>query len=508
MLGHRALNVEDYLAILKRRWWLIVIPAVVFAVAAYSVSYFIQPRYKSTTLVLIEQQQVPTDYVRPVVTEDLSNRLATMRQQIESRSSLQPIVEKYNLYANQKLSMDARLDIARASIGIDPIHSDIAQSHGLPGFYISFEANDPHTAQLVCGEIRSLFVTQSLLSHEDSVRETTDYLRSELADAKHTLDDQDARLAAFERGNAGKLPSDDSNNINILDTLNTRLEATTQTLTNMEQTKSYEEAMLAQESQSTPASASATQTPQVQQLELDDLLRQETDLKTHYTADNPDVKTVERKIGELRKEMDKPAPAPVVAAAGPSHGDSASVQDLRAKLRALDLAIQNKHREQDEFQKEIRSYQAKIESKPQVEEDYKALTRDSQTAQTTYDTLLAQVGNSQRATDLEKRQQGEQFKVVDDPNLPDGPFYPKRSAFGAGGLAGGLGLGLLIAALLEYKDTALRSERDIWAFTQLPTLAVIAWSGAVADTKAGKPARLKRLFSRKDPKDMLADAPG
>jgi capsular polysaccharide biosynthesis protein len=110
-------------------------------------------------------------------------------------------------------------------------------------------------------------------------------------------------------------------------------------------------------------------------------------------------------------------------------------------------------------------------------------------------------------TDLEKRQEGETFTVLDAPNLPTDPTYPKISVFAMGGLFIGLALGVLIVALLEYKDTALRSERDIWAFTQLPTLAVIAWSGEVAAAGSDSSGK-KRLFGRKPPRELIAGGPG
>src|SRR5258708_39770079 len=87
------------------------------------------------------------------------------------------------------------------------------------------------------------------------------------------------------------------------------------------------------------------------------------------------------------------------------------------------------------------------------------------------------------ATDLEKRQQGESFKVMDEPNLPESPAFPKRPVFVAGGLGAGLALGLLIVALLEYLDTAVRTERDIWAFTKLPTLGIIGFNGELETMK-------------------------
>jgi uncharacterized protein involved in exopolysaccharide biosynthesis len=100
MLGHRTLNVEDYLFILKRRWWILAIPAIIFPIIAIGITFMIPPKYQSQTLVLINQQKVPEDFVKTLVTEDLDSRLASMKEQILSRSSLQPIIEKYNLYAD------------------------------------------------------------------------------------------------------------------------------------------------------------------------------------------------------------------------------------------------------------------------------------------------------------------------------------------------------------------------------------------------------------------------
>jgi uncharacterized protein involved in exopolysaccharide biosynthesis len=172
------------------------------------------------------------------------------------------------------------------------------------------------------------------------------------------------------------------------------------------------------------------------------------------------------------------------------------------------VAIQAKRNEQSGVMQQIRTYQGRVQSSPVVEEQFKELTRDYQNSQTLYQSLQTKMNESQMTTDLEKRQEGETFSVLDAPNLPVDPTFPKVSVFAIGGLFAGLAVGVLIVALLEYKDTTLRSERDVWAFTQLPTLAVIAWSGEVAAASSGGSARLKRIFRRRAPKDMLADAPG
>jgi polysaccharide chain length determinant protein (PEP-CTERM system associated) len=478
MLGHRVLNLEDYATILKRRWWIIAIPALILPIVAYGISHFVQPRYVSQTLVLVEQQKVPDSYVKPVVTEDLGARLATMKEQILSRSRLEPIIERFNLYGNTKMSADDRIDAVRKNIEIKPIQSTIPGAGGLPGFFIAYQASDARTAQLVCGEITSLFVNESISDRTASAEGTTAFLQAQLADAKRNLDDQDSKLARFQEQNSGRLPDEQGANLNMLNSLNTQLDAATQTLGRLEQDKSYEEAMIAQQSAQNSTSSGGTVAPQTQQLELEGLLSQEADLNSRYTADYPDVVTVRRKIKELRAQMAKaPEPSATPAASTANRHDSLSIQQLRAQLHALEQAITQKKRDQAQLQVQIRGYQGRIQSTPAVQEQFKNITRDYQTAQQFYDDLLGKMNQSKMATDLEKRQQGENFKVMDAPNLPEAPTSPNRLVFATGGFAAGVALGLLIVAFIEYRDTAIRSERDIWAFTKLPTLAVIGFAG-------------------------------
>ncbi|GGA79284.1 hypothetical protein GCM10011507_33160 [Edaphobacter acidisoli] len=505
MLGHRPLTPEDWGTILKRRWWVIAIPAVLFPIIAYAVSYFVPPQYLSQTLVLVEQQKVPESYVKPVVTEDLDSRLATMKEQILSRSRLAPIIERFNLYANKNMSMDDRIDLARKNIGIKPIQSDLTR--GLPGFFITFTASDPRTAQLVCGEITSLFVSENLHARETSAEGTTAFLKGQLDDAKAKLDEQAAKLAQFQQQYAGRLPDETQTNLSMMGTVNTQLDAATQQLSRMEQDRSYAETLLSQQvaqqqaAQSTGGSASAPAAQEAQLEKLEDTL---TQLQTRYTDDYPDVIAAKRKIAELQAQMAKAPAAPVVKtppSTAPSRNDSPAIQQLRAQIHAMDIGIAQKKSEQGRLEGQARVFQDRISSSPQVQEEYKNITRDTQTAQQFYDDLLNKMNQSEMATDLERRQQGEQFTVMDEPNLPESPEFPKRGVFFAGGLAGGIALGLLLSALFEYKDTAVRSERDIWAFTKLPTLAVIEF-----DQDLGRPLASNRgWFKRKKPDVTAGD---
>ena len=152
MLGHRELTMQDYAGILKRRFLLILACTILLMGISTGISYTLPPQYTSQTLVLIEQPKVSEDYVKSVVNEDLGERLASMKEQILSRSRIEPIIERFNLYAGNKATMDDRVDMTRKAIGINPIPSG---ARGMPGFYITFKAQDAHTAQQVCGEITS-----------------------------------------------------------------------------------------------------------------------------------------------------------------------------------------------------------------------------------------------------------------------------------------------------------------------------------------------------------------
>ena len=509
MLGHRKLEVGDYVSMLHRRRWLVATPALLFPVLAVIVAAFLPAKYMSQTLVLVEQQKVPDEIVKPVVTSDLDARLASMKEQILSRSHVQPIVERYNLFANSHMDMDDRIEAARKNIVITPIHSETAKT-GLPGFFISFTASDARTAQLVCGEITSLFTNEHLRSEQQAAEGTTDFLQSQLADAKRKLDDQDAQLAAFQSANRGALPSEESSNQAMLSTLNTQLEASTEALARAEQDLSYQQSMLAQQTgMSTPgAPAAPVDSPELQadSLKLTGLESQESDLLSHYTADYPDVIAVRRKISELKKQIARESshtePGTTVA-----HHDSPETAQLRAQIHAAEVGIAAKRSEQAAIQAQMREYQGRIGSTPLVEEKYKDLTRDYDTAQKFYDSLLAQMNTAKMGADLELRQQGEQFNVMDEPNLPDAPSFPNKVLFALGGLLLGLMVGLGIAAFLEYKDTSLRSEQDVWHFTRLPTLAVLPYSMDVArDDEQPRFLRLKRMLGMNTAKTAPTEA--
>ncbi|MBV9609333.1 MAG: lipopolysaccharide biosynthesis protein [Acidobacteria bacterium] len=499
MFGHRELTLDDYWAMLKRRKWIILIPALVVPVLAYLVSLKLPNRYTSRTMVLIENQKVPETYVRSIITEDLSYRLSTMKEQILSRTRLQPIIDRFHLYEGLG-SVDDKLMAMRKAVVVKPVLPDVAQQAGaVPGFSISFTYDVPRTAQQVCSEITSMFMEENLKARQQSAQGTTEFLEQQLQESKKKLDEQDARLAAFKTKYFGQLPEQEQNNMNLLNSANTQLDAISSALSRAQQDKTFTESMLSQQLTSWRASQKmeGSNDPEVLQKQLVEQQTHLLALRARYTEDHPDVIKAKSEIEKMRQRLrEAEANAPTVAgdiSKKPNTMEPASILQMRLQLQQTQEFIKNKTAEQARVEQQIRTLQGRVQLTPMVEEQYKAVTRDYQTALNFYNDLLAKKDQSQMAKSLELRQQGEQFRVMDPPNLPERPSFPNRPLIAAEGFGGGILLGLIIAFVLELFDKSLRTEDDIKFYLGLPSLAAVPTLDRI--NPAGNGAR--NWFSRK-----------
>jgi uncharacterized protein involved in exopolysaccharide biosynthesis len=187
-----------------------VVPAILGPAIAYAISLKLPNSYTSQALVLIERQRVPDSFVRPVVTEDLNARLGSMQEQTLSRTRLRPIIERYGLFKDN-VGQETTEDLVtrmRKAIELTPVKAVVNTGYGdLPGFYVAVTLDNPRIAQQVCAELTSMFIEEDLHRREQSAQGTTDFLQSQLDDAKRRLDGQDAKLAQFKRKYMGSLPT-------------------------------------------------------------------------------------------------------------------------------------------------------------------------------------------------------------------------------------------------------------------------------------------------------------
>ena len=489
MIANRELNLDDYMAVLRRRAWILAIPLVLGPIAGWLISFAFTPKYTSQALVLIEGQKVPTSMVQPVVTEDLTERIATLQQQVLSQSRLQPVLQRLRLVKNDR-DADDMIDEIRANMTIQPVVTDLSDIGGgkkkpsqspVPGFYVEYTASNAREAQQLCNELTSLLLEQDLTSRQDVAKGTTDLLSQGLKDAKRTLDELDTKLADFKKQYIGQLPEDEESNLKILTGLNSQLEANTQTLNRAQQDKSYTESLLAQQIAAWKATQS-TNNPETLEKQLTDLQSQLLQLQARYTDDHPDVIKAKADIAAVQKklaEANKASAAPAAAGSDKSSPDEPpEIRQLRLQVHQYGDLIATATRDEKRLQQEITQYQGRVSLSPVIEEQYKQLARDYDNAQKNYDDLLADKSKSDLTLTMENKQQGEQMSLLNPASLPDEPSFPNRLLFAGGGLASGLALGLGIALWLELRDTAIRTEADAEAALELPMLVSVPWVGA------------------------------
>jgi polysaccharide chain length determinant protein (PEP-CTERM system associated) len=477
-MAQRELTPADYMAMLRRRWVLIVVLALIGPPLAYAISRILPEKFRSQTLVLIEQPTVSNKIVESLDTSDINQRLSSMQQQILSRSRLEPIIRQFNLYpqdVNRK-SMDELVARLQKTIEVTPIlPMTETRTQQLPGFYIAVTLDNARNAQEVCTAVTSLFIEQNLRLRQEHSEVTTEFLGQELASAKASLDEQDGKLAAFKSGHIGELPDDEQTNLNLLTGLTSQLDASTQALARSQQDKTFAESLLSQQLAAWQASQTG-QNPETLEQQLIALQTRLANLQSTYTEDHPDVIRAKHDIAVIQKKIadsDGPNKAPATGKNPKSSLEPAQIQQLRAQVHSDDVMIAAKTKEQEQIKKQIGLYQGRIQSSPGVEQQYKELTRGYQTALESYNELQKKRDNSAMASNLERKQEGEQFSVLDPANLPDKPSFPNRPLFALGGLGGGLALGLGIAFFLEMKDTSFKTERDVEFSLHLPVLAMV-----------------------------------
>jgi polysaccharide chain length determinant protein (PEP-CTERM system associated) len=471
----RQMGVQEILAIARRRLWWIVVPVIVGPIAGYLVSLKITPVFTSQAFVLVEQQKVPDTFVPSMVTDQLETRLMTMQDQILSRSRLQPLIEQFGLYKDDlgRASMDELVGRLRKAIKVTPIRPD--SSNALRGFYVAVDADNPATAEQVCSRVLSMFMDENLNARSKRAEDTTQFLTGQLNDAKRRLDENDSRLADFKTRYLGRLPTDEQSNLQMLSTLSSRLDAVNEAIAQAQQQRVMQSSLLAQQSASARVEHGTAAKPNDLEKQIADLRAQLATLETRYTPEHPEVVKTKGQIEALQRQLDlaraaPPEPDSPAIVAVPENPESAQ---LRASIAAIDDSIKSKRAEQARLEAQISSFQARIQLSPVVEEQFKGLTRDYESALQFYNELLTKKTQSEMVRDLEQRREGEQFRVMDAPGLPSKPSSPDEQKFTLGGLISGFALGALLAAILEMKERFIRTEKDIETHVGIPILGVI-----------------------------------
>jgi len=470
-------DLQHYLGIVRRRHFHFLIPLLLGWMVVWGASWIVSPRYKSGTLILVEQPTMPKDYVTPNVSDNLQERLQSISQQILSRTRLLGIIDQFNLYSSPhaQRSPDDKVERMRKDIDIELVRDEHNQ---ISAFNIYYSSGNPRVAQQVTSELTNLFINENLEVRQQQSEDTTNFLESQLETVKNALSDQEEKIRQFKAQHVGEMPEQLASNLQILTGLQGQLQNEEDALSAAKQQQVYLQTLLEQYKtlQGTAKAADGTTMglPAIDQ-ELDKLKAQLADLRSHYTDRHPDVRKVEEQIAETEKMRDQMITSLKANAATNNDGSdsngpntqnmdpnqAAMLLQVQSQLRSNQTEIANRERAVGMLKAKVEQYQARLNQEPIREQQLADLTRGYEQTKANYSDLLKKKNESAMATSMELRQQGERFRILDPASFPQKPDFPNRLKFCGLGLGLGLALGVFVAGAFEMMDDRLHTEKDI-----------------------------------------------
>jgi polysaccharide chain length determinant protein (PEP-CTERM system associated) len=505
MLPGKKYTPDDFLRILWKRRWFIVIPLLVVASTTAVVAMFLPDRYRASTSIIIVPQRVPENFVRSTVTAELSERLNLISQQILSRTRLERIIQEFNLYESQRarLIMEDVIEGMRKDISLN-VNSNRNRAQA-SSFNVSFESPDARTAMRVTERLASLFVQENLEDRELLADQTNQFLQVQLEDARRKLIEKENALKDFRQRNNGVLPDQVQSNLQMMSAAQMQLQSLAESV-NRDQDRltiierNYADATSAAAPIVMAAPVQTSNEPFVgtaaQQLEIARANLRTLELRLR--PEHPDIGRAKRIIVELEAKTEAEALQQPLSAQTPStivvdKVAQARLENMRNDIQELRQRIASGKRETARLQEVAQGHAARVQAAPGLEAQLTELMRDYNTLQESYTSLLKKSQDSNIAVNLERRQIGEQFRILDGARLPERPVSPNRLQINLLGILAGLALGVGLVALLEYKDTSFKTDDDIVTTLALPVLAVIPAMTNASERRAHR--RRKMLWA-------------
>ncbi len=369
------------------------------------------------------------------------------------------------------MSDDDLVEKMRKDIEIELVRGDEGK---LSAFNIYYDSRDPKMAQATTKELAELFISENVAQRQKRSADTTSFLEDQLEQARQNLAKQEAKMREFKDRHIGELPTQTSSNLQILSGLQNQVQADEDSLNRAKQQDTYLESLLTQyrtlDRGTTSTSEGGASELDLINKQLDQLRAQLADLQAHYTDKHPDVRKTKEQIARVEKTRDRimadmkngastaSAQPPDALPSGPK---STAILEMESQLKANRVEVATRQQEIKELQAKISQYQGRLNMAPVMEQQFADITRDYDQSKADYETLLKKKNESVMATDLEKTEQGEHFRMLDPPSLPAKPSKPKRLVFLGAGLAAGLVLGGALSLGREKLSGKIYSEREI-----------------------------------------------
>jgi polysaccharide chain length determinant protein (PEP-CTERM system associated) len=517
----KPLDIHAYIGMALRRKWYIIIPLVVCIVGSFGVYKYLPKIYRATTLILVQPQTVPQDYVRSTITDSVAGRLTTISQEILSRTRLEKVIDEFNLYADVRntVPMERIVEMVRKDIQVT-VENRPQSDRTQISFSVSYEGRDPRTVMMVTNTLASLFIEENLRVRESQAERTTDFLANELSSMEEKLKVKDTEIRNLKERYMGQLPQQLDANLRVLERLQEQLKTTSEGMrasedrmmllrNQIEQLRERGRITTSRRPQGERVSGMEEMGPDtdVNRTPDDPLVTQLNQLKhdlttaqMKYTENHPDVIDLKRKISNLEPRV-KEILAKQKAALEKQkverearlkqlklRQESDKLEDLSVSLdpaaerlfaqysdqyNEAQLEAKRLRAEEKNLRDQIPAYQKRIEETPRREQELAVLIRDHDLLRTHYQSLLDKRIQAQMAQSLEKKQQSEQFRVLDPARIPQKPVKPDRNKILLMGAVIGLAMGFGLAWFRESLNPPFHTLADLEATLGIPVIATL-----------------------------------
>ena len=517
-------SVSDVIDIIKRRKFSILLPFLAIFAIAGGVAFMLPPKFRASSTILIENQQVPQDFVQSTVNTLVEETIETIKQRIMSRSRLEEIIDRFGLYEKLKRrkTIDEVIEQMRGDIRLKTISAEVVSKSGQPGvatiaFSLSYVGDNPGEVQKVTNTLASLYLEENLKTREQKAKITTDFLESELEALSQNINHLESKIAAFKKDHLDALPEMQQFNFQTVQRLEQQIEGLDQSMQNLEERKIYLQGQLISVD---PDLAAGVDTPEtrlkrlyteytsakaillddhpdvirlrkeiasledeinledvisMKQAELQALVTELATEKERFSDKHPDVIRMRKSVDLLKNEIKQKQDLLARQQNRPQALDPTNPAyiNLKTQIDTADLEIVDIKKEERRLKSELEKYRSYLAQTPQIEQEYRLLTRDYENARLRYQETLSKHMVAKSAEGLEKGQKGQRFTIIDPAALPQRPFKPNRLAIVVVGFVLGMGAGAGLAVLREISDHAIRSEMVLGYLTEKPVLGVV-----------------------------------
>lgn len=477
----RMITFDNLVGIIATRRWYIIIPVCLSLLGGIYLT-FITPRiYEASTLILVQPQQVPRNYVRPLTSMDINARIGSITQQIRSRSNLEKVIKKFNLFSDpkyKKMFIIEKIDALNKLITIS-----VMRSRGQDSFSIKFRGKEPGLVMKITNYLATMFIDENLKIREQQATGTDNFLDSELKAIRERLVENEKVLMQYRQKYRGELPEQLQTNVSMFTQKQramfekqaavrdvkaslSRIETQMQMIT----TNASENSNI-QGDGSLSSSGNLLINENGESTQLTELKSQLKNLKLKYTESHPDVIRLKESIKKLESKEERTTsklednetilPLTDFQIILVGHRD-----ELKNELKRLNEEIA-------ELQQQINLYEQRIENTQQREQELISITRDYENVKATYNSLLNRKLEAEIAVNMEKKQKGEQFHILDYAEMPEKPIAPDPKKFLLLSLAAGLAIGAGLIYVLEFLSTSIKQQEDIEIDLGIAVLATV-----------------------------------